>query len=429
MGGIQLTHLATQPNNLVSTSARQQIVTNLVFTLIKSASLLLSIRLADALLSAQILGLILLFRRQGALWSNLAQLGLSQVLLKYYVGSDDPAYRYALWRRASAWVTASMLLCILAAVIFSEPLHRWLFPTAPPIITLFFGIYVAGLALGFVAGSSWLAEFRFTAYNLTDWLHGSLLFIICILLFSNSHLPILIGALAISTVLISAVSLRRFAQRFYPASVAMHGQWQLSTSEKHYGITRALTAYMDIATMVIGPWLLRHQPEQAAQLIIAYTVLRMSQTLILPIAQVLALRANSNQYHRHTEQQRITKLCILVFFIAWLSVACYYWIGAWLIQWWVPNIAIGVVKILDQLMPYMPALCVFYSLRNHIDLQSRFPWNLTIFSSGILLFFVFLFFQQEITLSTIISATKIMLCIKYISLFLLWKKPDKKQWI
>jgi hypothetical protein len=85
-------------------SVRTQVVINVGFTVIKAVSLLMSIWIADLYLTASTMGLLLLFRRQGALWGNLLQLGFSQSLQKFYTMNADAVKRQSLWGVLNRWV-------------------------------------------------------------------------------------------------------------------------------------------------------------------------------------------------------------------------------------------------------------------------------------------------------------------------------------
>lgn len=394
---------------------QKQVAINLGFTVVKSIFILLSFRLADMMLSAHMMGLVLLFRRQGALWSNLAQLGCSQVLLKYYVSSDNRANRAELWGTLLRWLVAVLLIVFLVCMLFAPQINPWLFPSAPPAVTAALGLYVAGLALGFMANSSWLSEFRFVEANLIDWLHGSLLFVVCLLIGSQLELEIFGWLLGGLTITASLLSLWFFVQRMgYQSKLSDCGGRNLEKRVRHYGFSRALTAYADMATLVIGPWFLRDDPSQAAQLIAAYTVLRVAQTLVLPIAQVLALRANSHLYKSNREERRILLLAVIVFIFAWIGVGMYYKVGDLFVSIWLPNSSAGVIKILDELMPFMPGICMFYALRNHIDLKYLRPWNLLTLIGSIVIFIAVVGLADKVDINNVVFATKAMFCVLYV---------------
>lgn len=397
----------------MSDSIRKQVIVNLGFTLLKSVFVLLSFRLADMMLSAHMMGMVLLFRRQGALWSNLAQLGFSQVLLKFYVSSDSQKDKRVLWTVLLRWLAVIMLVILCLCVIFAPYINPWLFPDSSPSVTSALGLYVIAMAFGFLANSSWLSEFRFVEANLIDWLHGSLLFVICLIIGNELDMvrfSWLLGGLSLAA---SLLSLWFFARWKGYQSELVNSDWFLGKNERNYGFSRALTAYADMATMVVGPWFLRETPVEAAQLIAAYTVLRIAQTLVLPVAQVLALRANSHFYEKSREEHRILLLNLVVFIFSWIGVAFYYIIGGEVISIWLPNLSAGVIKILDELIPFMPAVCMFYGLRNHIDLKFHQPWNLIVLVCCILVF-------PNVALSigdnmdAMVAATKYMCIIFYL---------------
>ncbi|WP_422475638.1 hypothetical protein [Endozoicomonas sp. ALB032] len=399
----------------MSGTVQKQLAINLGFTLVKSIFILLSFRLADMMLSAQMMGLVLLFRRQGALWSNLAQLGFSQILLKYYVSSDNKEKQSQLWSILLRLLAVVLTGLILACIIFAEQINPWLFPAAPTSVSAVFGLYVAGLALGFLANSSWLSEFRFVEANLIDWYHGSLLFVVCLLIGSKLEIDVFSLLLAGFTIVASLFSLWFFARRMgYQRKLFGYDSWSLEKKICHYGFSRALTAYVDMATLVIGPWFLRDEPAQAAQFIAAYTVLRIAQTLVLPIAQVLVLRANSQLYNKKKEKRRILLMAIIVFILSWFGVALYYQLGDVLIAIWLPSSSTEVMSILDELMPYMPAICMFYGLRNFIDINYSQPWNLLALLFSLLAFLISFYLNDGSVFSSVLEASRSMFLVYYI---------------
>lgn len=398
----------------MSGSARSQVAINLGFTLLKSVFVLLSIRMADALLTAQMMGLVLLFRRQGALWGNLAQLGLSQSLLKFYTANDDAEARKALWGRLVRWVAVAGCVTVALSVLFADQLNAALFAAEDSGLAIAFGIYVAGLALGFMANSSWMAEFRFVHSNTIDWLNGSLLFVICLGFGSGLAATPFAFWLALLTLGASAAFLVWFSQHQNCGASLVERGWRLSGEVTQYGLTRALTAFADMATLVLGPWLLRDQPDQAGYLIVAYTALRLAQALVLPVAQVLALRANSHQYDSQREERRILWLCAVVFLMAWCAVGGYYVVGDWFMHWWLPDSSAEVMGLLDELIVFLPAVCLFYSLRNYVDLSFSAPWNLCALILSMVVFYLSTLVSHEVTLQSAVDSSKAMFSVFYL---------------
>lgn len=395
-------------------SARNQIAVNLAFTLLKSAFVLLSIRLADVMLSAQMMGLLLLFRRQGALWGNLVQLGISQTLLRYYVASDDRVHQAQLWSRLLRWIIGAAVLFSVVCTVFAAQITPWLFPDASSAVVVAFGIYVAGIAFGFMAYSSWVAEFKFVESNIVDWLNGSLLFVICLLLGSHLDVTTFTFILAVLTISVSAYSLRRFSRIKGYRLDLRKGDWWLTGEIRHYGLTRALTAFADMATLVIGPWMLRGDPELAGQLIAAYTVLRIVQTLVMPIAQVLALRANSSRYKSINEEKRILLLCAFIFLLAWIGVGLFHFVGTSIVLLWLPHSGGPVALIIGNLLPFVPGMCLFYALRSYIDIRYVRPWNLITLLACVLAFLVVFVVWGGAGIDAAIGASSAMFFVFYI---------------
>lgn len=381
--------------------------------ILKSGSILLSLRLADMLLSVHLMGLVLLFRRQGALWGNLVQLGMSQVLLKYYSSSAESDYRKHLWTRLFFWVAAASLLTSVLLAALAGQFSVWLFPSAPNSVTAAFGVYVAGIALGYVANSSWLAEFRFVESSLVDWLHGSLLLMVCLFLVGDGTATGLLWTLALLTLASAIGSIIHFV-RCYGHSLKPPMEWRLSIDEVRFGVTRGVAAYVDMSTLVVGPWLLRDRPADAAHLIAAYTVIRIAQTVVMPVAQVLALRANSGLYAGGRERHRLLTMCIFVFVGAWGGVVGFYFFGVSAVEWWLPNSAQGVNPVLSELMPYMPGICLFYALRTHVDLKFDMPINLITLLLGLVAFSAGILLQRSIELSAVVFASELMFSVFYV---------------
>lgn len=373
--------------NIFASSARSQIFINLVFTFVKSLSLILAIRFADVLLSASTMGLALLFRRQGALWGNLLQLGLSQSLKKFYTSNPDSTERSLVWAILSKWVIVAGLSAVVVAVIYSEGISEALLGQRGNLLSIAFSLYISGVALGYMACSSWQVEFNFVQSNIIDWLNGSLVFIFCIFIGTYCSDTIFIFWLGALTFISSGASFLWFGYRYAYLSTLIKNSWKVETPVLCFSLTRGATAFGDMGTITLGPWLLKDSPVQAGYLIIAYTVLRMAQALIMPVAQVLSLRANSYRHDQVAEERRVFILALLSFIGGWVAVAAYYTMGEFFISLWLPNSDNQVISILDELMLFTPAVCLFYSLRNYIDLRYVTPWNLIVFVLSLIGFF------------------------------------------
>jgi len=399
-------------------SPRSQISANIVFAVVKSISVLVSIRLADTLLTAQIMGLLLLVRRQGSLWSTLVQLGFSQSVQKFYIAEKTESERLEQWGTMVRWVSAASLLTIALCVLFGNDIGYFLFASRDPRLAWGFGIYVSGLALGYMANSSWQAEFRFTQSNAIDWVNGSLLFILCLIWGHSLSGPSFITTLAGLTLAASACSLWLFTRKINGNEALFKGGWKLNRNITHYSVTRALTAFADMATMVLGPWLLRSQPEQAGYLIVALIVVRVAQTMVLPVARVLALRANSYRYDRMQEERLVLWFAGIVFSGSCLLVVLYFWKAGPILEWWLPNSYLFVTSIVDKLIFFLPGIGVFYSARNYVEFRYSYPFNLAFLSCSIMIFLAAHFIQGPATLDAITNSMACMFATFYVYSFL-----------
>jgi hypothetical protein len=395
-------------------SARRQVLVNLCFMVIKSVSLVVSIRMADAYLQASTMGLLLLFRRQGALWGNLSQLGFSQSLQKFYTAEPDAEKRFKLWGVLNRWVAVVGILVVAVSLFCSSWFSSLLFGQSNRLLGGAFGIYVFGLALGFMACSSWLAEFRFGYANIVDLFNGSLVFLVCIAAFGHWSGPHIAISLAFATLASSFIFLKIFASRYIPDGTPWKGGFNLDRTIVGFGVTRGGSSFLDMGTLVVGPWLLRDQPDQAGYLIIAYIVLRLAQTAIMPVAQVVALRANSHRHDHSVEARRVLWLAGLSFLVSCLVVAAYLVFGKYLVGLWLPNSSQGVLSILDRLIYFVPCFCLFYSLRTYVDLNYIFSWNLVVLSIGVFTQIAFSLFYKSTMINSVVLGVQVMLSLFFV---------------
>lgn len=367
-------------------SAKYQIAINVLFVALRGGSMIAVLWVADLFLAASTMGFLLLFKKQGTLWANFIQLGFSQSLRRYYIIADNSYERESIWSAHTNWVVIASALFILITFMMPSTISIYLFGEDSSYLSFAFGIFVAGIAIGYMACSSWMAEFQFIAANITEWFMGSLIFGLCIVIFGEllpkDQLSLLLGIL---TLFITCVSLLYFA-RYHSSlrSFCNKGCLNIPRPMYLYGGSRMLSSFSDLGTWVVGPWLLRSHPVDAGYLIIAYSVLSIIQGMISPIGQVLALRANSYRYNSAQETGRVFILGLSVFLGSFLVVFAYWCFGDWLIALWLPNSHEQVAAIVSKLIIFLPAYCLFYTLRSFIDMRYSFPWILLVFGLSIL---------------------------------------------
>ena len=376
---------------------KKDIVINLGFTLLKTFVLFYSIHLAESLLLPSALGLVLLFRRQSGVWASLLNFGQSQNILKYNQSVETEA------RYFSSLVISlyAIVIYLVFSIIFSSSGSLVLFDSEQPIIYQCFAVYVVGVICNFIACSSWLSEHKYILANLTELFSIGITFIVSLVIFPNDLIMILVVN-ALGAMIISLLSLtfylflykhkvkEKFQQTWFNLSI-------IKTNLK-FGLPRGFASFLDGSVFLVGPWLLASNKKEAGYLIIALTLLKAIQVLLMPISQVLALRVVKNSSQGNSEEIKLLKLLIASLVLSIVGVILYELVKTPLLQLWLPNSAQPVVYYLDQFIDFLPALVLFYLLRNYVDLKFTIPFNLIFFI--ILLSFFFISYYIQIAQGT-----------------------------
>lgn len=379
-----------------------QLKINLIFMVIKSASLLGSLSLADMYLAPALLGTVLLFRRQASWFANGVQLGFSQALLKYYTQSSESSEQSSIWLGvvkyscyACAWFMLGIFVLHLIGLEFIGIQQTWY-------TVAIFGTYVIGVVFGFLANSSWMCEFKFLSANLIDWFSSSLVFIACILALHSCSPATFLFVLSLSIMIISLFFLMKFRKVYVKHTVVTApsaGMWG-------YSLSRASSAFLDIGLLTIGPWLLKDTPYDAAILIMAYTFLKVVQMIIQPAAQLFALRINSSKYERTQEQKKLYTLGWVVLLLSAVACVCYQLIGERILVLLFPNSGKLVYNILLDILILIPSLCGFYTFRNYVDMSFSVPWNLIVLILCYVAIFVTIYSLGDTNLTNVLTASK-----------------------
>ncbi|QDQ40005.1 hypothetical protein E3226_006135 [Legionella geestiana] len=370
----------------------------------------MSVRILDALFPAAEMGFLLLFRRQGVLYGNLLQFGCSQSIQKFYTNEPDAARRFSIWH----WLNRLVFImgCGLAVILFfwSDSISSFTLGETSYLTGWSLGLYTIGMATGYMACSSWLSEFQLTHANLVDFANSSLIFISCVLLFHHVnafHLAFIFG---LSTLIISILSIMHFYAK-HLNTPAVHIPLEPAQKKTMFGfsLSRGVSTFLDNGILTIGPWLLVSQPEEAGFLTIAYTILRLGQSIIVPGAQVIALRSISYRYQGRDEVKKCMVLAALGLGISLLAIGIYQISGPGLMHAWLPNSASGVLYYLDALIWFLPGYCVFYAVRNQIEVSSNIPWNLIIYCASLVAFLVTWHFRGADNREAVLYGSEAML--------------------
>ena len=380
-------------------SAKRQILVNIIFTVIKTLFMLYSIRLATNLLEASIMGTILLIRRQAPMFANVTHLGLSQSLLKYVASSSNIKNKAIIFTDVLKFIFLSIFICFAIGYVFSGEVAYYVLGVKDVEFGHYFVLYVVGYMLNYVAYASWFAKLDLIKANLVELINVGLLFILVLVLFGENGTTIdLLKPLSLLTCLFSVL----FLIWFYIKELSKEANliishffsFNLNYHLLHYGFLRGVGAFAETSIFVVGPWLLRHKADEAGYLIIALSVIKMFQVAVTPISQVMSIRAISFFHQSNDESKKLLFMTLIITVLSLVAVVFYFIVGKILLELWIPGSADEVEFYINYLIFGLPAICGFYMLRNYVDLVFRIPYNL-IFLSISLVVFLFIQFISE----------------------------------
>jgi hypothetical protein len=395
-------------------SFKSQSIENVFFTLIKAMVFLYAISLASEYLPVTLLGLSLLFRRQGGMFAGALGLGLTQSILKYSTSREGRDEEYLACFDISVLV---IFMVSLVGYFYGDIFSELLFKNKDVSLGFYFTIYTIGLIVNFLAYSSWLTIMNFRIANLVELLSVGVTFIVAIVVYNNTKsghffwMILSFGCLFISSIFlfifmsIEKIHPFKFVKnRFYDG--------KMKVKVLMFGIPRGISAFLEGGIYVIGPWFLVSEPEEAGYLIIALSVLKLLQTAITPISQIISLRvlktiAEKNQ----PEQKRLLSLLMYTSVISFVGVMMYPLLKVSILTFWLGSNAENVLYYLNELIYIMPALAAFYLLRNFIDLYFSLPITSIYFIIWFSIFFVCYFTtsllgfeKNEIILTSVVFA-------------------------
>jgi len=374
---------------------RRDLAVNLAMSLVGAAAMMVALREAARLLPAVALGLLLLSRRLADLLANLVQVGTPHATRRYLsLTPHDHERRH--------WLTASLLMWSLAALVFLTVLlagQRWWTPflfgnqvDGATILasTALLAVAIAGTNL---AMSALMAVRRFVWMNLLQIANTSGWLLVSLWLLRGEQAPDKLvfiqagGAMLLLAVAVVALYLQlRDAPPEPRTPLAVYLRETFA-----YGAPRTLSPFLEILLIVLGPWLLRDDPAAAAGLILAFTLLRLANALVQPLALVGGV-AGARLLGSRDEAGLARGINFIVGLTCalglGLSAAGYPWLSTGLRLWLGPTELAGTVQrfatgLLIALCPYM----LFQGLKPIIEAVWRRPWMLYIMvaSLGLLL--------------------------------------------
>ncbi|RJQ28470.1 hypothetical protein C4565_03580 [Candidatus Parcubacteria bacterium] len=356
-----------------------------VFSLFSMIVLLWIVRLASEAYSPAMLGWFLLARRFAGAGANLFQLGASQTLRRYIsinfdLNEEKLSYIYV---ALLGWLVISAIILVITFQL-QFALEAWLFPGNPDALGLAIGTttYALALVLNYIVFSSLIAERKIALGNFLDTL-ASGGFLIPLLLFygGKASLPWLLQFHAFAVVLLSwGVAI------WYVLSLHISLVPDLNLVKRaagnfcRYGVPRTFVTFADMLILLIGPWLLRTNPEESGYLLIALTLTRAIQAAIQPLTQIASVVTARliGSDNNTTLSEGINLLLGIVVYASTLLVAI---LVPWrykLLLLWLGNAKVisGVLFYFDALIWAIIPYAVFQGLKGVIEMRWVRPLNL-----------------------------------------------------
>lgn len=382
----------------MSISAIFQILANLGFAFVKSFTVLAGLYFGDLWLTPAVLGLVLLFRRVASYFANVVQLGTSQSILKYNRSGSPKKYKSALVTSMLLWAALASALCLAGAIGYQFlSLQNFAYDTA--ISPIYLILYSICLAFGFISYSLWLSELKIISANISDWINSGIIFIIAIFIFRNNATEIILF-LILASGFCSVIGIILFINIF-KIEFCIKKNIFFSKTLIWYSLSRGATASTEVGVYLIGAWSLRNSPEAAGIFILAFSLVRFIQSIILPICQIIALKINHGTKHSANERH-IFAFSAFSVMLSIVPIALFFHYGMSGVSYIYPNSGLLVYTELKVLIWSLPALIVLASMKTHIDLAYKIPWNFINCLIGIFTFILIReFFNMPATFSTV----------------------------
>lgn|GEM_PF-1419350 len=373
------------------TRTQREIAVNLGFAALEVGFSLLVIQLAATRLLPVALGLFLLARRLSNTTACLAQAGSSRTILRYggLAGSDTRAHRDLAAAGLVGWLGMSALLLPLAWLL-RRPLNAWVFPGSHGMdLTMASALAVVGWVGFYVSSSVLLADRHNLAASLQHLVSANGLIALLLWIgagrWNVARLIGLQGAIVAGVAIMAlAIYLLRLRLPWWPGWGAVRRQGR---SLAEFGLPRSFNDFLDLAAVSVAPFLMRANMAAAGYLLIALSVVRLCEAVILPIVKLAGVI--TAQLLGRGDQSAIAAGTRLLFgaliYLAALAIA-----GAapWcplVLHWWLrkPDAVAGVMQPLGLLIYASAPLVLYHGLKNVIDAHWVAPRNTVTLALGV----------------------------------------------
>jgi hypothetical protein len=364
---------------------KKDIAINLFFAVTKIIILLWVVRISSSIFDSTVLGAFLLARKYSSTGATFFQLGFSQTLLRYIsMNVTDKTLKrvYVLWP-VHVWM---ILLAIFVLVFPSirDGLAAWLFPNTyeHELLTLWTGILLFVLILHYIVSAALMAERCIVIANVFTLMNVGGFLLVVLWWQEQSATPV--GVLRFQTSAMASLSLVVLAVYLYHlrSSPWPEGQiWlRVGLTFVSYGIPRSAVTFLDTGLLLIGPWLLRYEPDEAGFLLVALTVIQTLQAAILPITQITSIV--TARFVSHKDEESISEGIRLVFgAVLYITVLLLAILIPWselLMRVWLHDAAVidGVLRYFPYLISGILPYAIFQGLKGIIEMRWFRPLNL-----------------------------------------------------
>ena len=379
---------------LYSATVRKLIIDSLVYTLVAAGNaiaVIFFVRVATEVLSLRSLDDIFLGRRYIPVFSALLSLGSSQVIQKYWtVEKDSPTEKLRILVATTIMcvtgflVTAVFLMLVTALMGHDLQSHTVLYAVKNNYLLL----AALSVAVGQIAASILLVDGRLLASGILQALNGSIISAMIIeLIGPELVVSELFKWTAYCSLSISFATIIFSLQSGFDKScldsffLKNYSGWLMLLKKcLTFGIPRSLSTAMDFGLFAITPWLVSNELGKAAVFSIALTLVKMSQLVLAPVSQIVALRVAS---FSSIQQQLRADRAIAVSVLVMVGVGIGSAEALYLSRNWLITLFVGDISIRSQISLYLryfsfalPGLMIFYSMRSILELRFTAPVNL-----------------------------------------------------
>jgi O-antigen/teichoic acid export membrane protein len=364
---------------------KRDMIVSLCFTLINAFAMMWVIRVAGTVFPPFVLGLFLLARRLSSVVANLLNLGMSQTLLRYLSlhFMDEEKKRLYVGVALLIWL-GLVVLMIPIFYAMNSVLSVWAFSSVEDdraALIFWVGVLALNNVLSFITYSTFLAERRLGRAYIVEFMNVSGFLLLALLEWGKKATPIRVlqfhaVAMMVLSLSVLVLYLRKAGVRATSAEEWKETLWVFIS----YGMPRTLIPFLEMLTLLIGPWLLRAKLNEAGFLVITLTLIQIIQVAITPMTQIASvavarLIGAGDQTSVGVGVRLLFGVCMYatIFTLALLASWSDHLLRFWLQD---PRLIEGVSRYFDVLLWSVLPITIFQSLKGTIEMLWLHPFNL-----------------------------------------------------